>query len=72
MWTEPPDYRLDFSQEKMDVWNGLHQEIPQFAKLKGHSYLDGAWLSLSCSDFAEMYTGHHMWSDYTLSATLSP
>ena len=67
-----PDYRLDFSQEKMDVWNGLHQEIPQFAKLKGHSYLDGAWLSLSCSDFAEMYTGHHMWSDYTLSATLKP
>ena len=67
-----PDYQLDFSQMTMDVWGGIHQEVPQFSKLKGHSYLDGPWLSLSCADFAEMYTGHHSWEDYCLSATLKP
>ena len=67
-----PDYRLDFSHMALDVWPGGHREVPQFGRLKGHTYLDGPWLSLSCADFGEMYTGHHSWGDYTLSATLKP
>ena len=67
-----PDYRLDFSHMALDVWPGGHREVPQFGRLKGHTYLDGPWLSLSCADFGEMYTGHHSWGDYTVSATLKP
>ena len=67
-----PDYCLDFSKMQMDCWNNLHQEVPQFARLKGHTYLDGPYLSLSCGDFGEMYTGHHLWKDLSLSCTLRP
>lgn len=49
---------------KIGSWHVTHQEVSQFAKLKGHSYLDGQYLSLSCADFAEMYTGHHLWNNY--------
>ena len=57
---------------KIDSWHVTHQEVPQFAKLKGHSYLDGQYLSLSCADFAEMYTGHHLWNNYRVTAVLKP
>lgn len=67
-----PDYRLDFGRMKLDSWHVTHQEVPQFAKLKGHSYLDGQYLSLSCADFAEMYTGHHLWNNYRVTAVLKP
>ncbi len=67
-----PDYCLDFSRMEMNCWTGLHQDVPQFGRLKGHTYLDGPWLSLSCADFGEMYTGHHLWEDYSLSCTLRP
>lgn len=67
-----PDYKLDFANLKLEFWNGIHQEVPQFARLKGHTYLDGSYLSLSCADFGEMYTGHHLWKDYSLSCTLRP
>ena len=73
LWVDgPPDYRLDFSQMDLDNWGGTHREVPQFSRLKGHTYLDGPWLSLSCADFGEMYTGHHLWRDYTVSAILKP
>ena len=67
-----PDYRQDFGRMKLDSWHVTHQEVPQFAKLKGHSYLDGQYLSLSCADFAEMYTGHHLWNNYRVTAVLKP
>ncbi len=67
-----PDYRMDFAKLQMEYWHGLHQEVPQFARLKGHTYLEGPYLSLSCADFGEMYTGHHLWKDYALSCTLRP
>lgn len=70
--TGEPNYRLDFSHMKMDNWGGLHQEVPQFARMKGHTYLDGPWLSLSCADFGELYTGHHLWQDVSLSCTMQP
>lgn len=67
-----PDYRLSFAGLTMDRWTGLHQEVPQFGRVKGHAYLEDPWLSLSCTDFGEMYTGHHLWKDYTLSCVLRP
>lgn len=67
-----PDYRMDFAKLQMEYWHGLHQKVPQFARLKGHTYLEGPYLSLSCADFGEMYTGHHLWKDYALSCTLRP
>lgn len=67
-----PDYHLNFEGMQLDSWHVTHQEVPQFAKLKGHSYLDGPYLSLSCADFAEMYTGHHTWNNYQVTAVLKP
>ena len=67
-----PCYRIDFSKTAVEDWGHLHLEIAQFGKLKGHSYLDGSYLSLSCGDFAEMYTGGYHWKDYSLSCVLKP
>ena len=67
-----PDYSVDFSAAKEDVWNSIHREIRQFTKLKGLSFLQDGMLHLSCSDFAEMYTGRHDWTDYTAAFTLVP
>ena len=71
-FTGSPDYTIDFSLVKEDVWNGLHREITQFTKLKGLSFLEDDMLHLACSDFAEMYTGHHNWRDYSASFELKP
>ncbi len=67
-----PDYRIDFSSAALERWGGLHDEIPQFTRLKGHTYLDGKYLSLSCSDFGELYTGLHTWKDVSASCTIKP
>ena len=29
-----PEYTIDFAKERMEVWNGLHQEVSQFSYLK--------------------------------------
>lgn len=67
-----PDYCIDFRKENVEFWTGLHQEISQFSRLKGVSYLQNEFLSLACCDFGEMYTGHHSWKDYEFTATLKP
>ena len=67
-----PDYRIDFNQETMAVWHNLHQDVHQFARLKGHASLQDGWLSLYCSDFGEMYTGHHTWTDLSFEGVLKP
>ncbi len=67
-----PDYRIDFDRETMAVWHNLHQDVHQFARLKGHAFLEDGYLSLSCSDFGEMYTGRHDWTDYSFDGTLKP
>lgn len=66
------DYSVEMDREEEEVWTGLHREISQFTKLKGLMYLDGGRLHLSCSDFAEAYTGHHSWKDYTAQFTFTP
>lgn len=67
-----PDYTLDFSAETTEVWTGLHKEISQMTKLKGLMYLEDGQLHLSCSDFAEAYTGRYDWEDYTAEFTFTP
>lgn len=67
-----PDYSVELANEKEEVWTGLHREISQFTKLKGLMYLSDGELHLSCSDFAEAYTGRHDWEDYTAEFTFTP
>lgn len=67
-----PDYKIDFTRESMAVWHNLHQDVHQFARLKGHTYLEDGWLSLSCGDFGEMYTGRHDWEDLSFQGVLKP
>lgn len=67
-----PHYSIDFSKEQEEVWTGLHREVSQMTKLKGLMYLTDDSLHLSCSDFAEAYTGHHNWDDYTATFELTP
>ncbi len=67
-----PNYQIRFAEDSMAVWHNLHQDVKQFARLKGHTYLADGWLSLSCHDFGEMYTGRHDWTDYALEGILKP
>ncbi len=67
-----PDYKIDFMKESMAFWHNLHQDVHQFARLKGYTYLENGWMSLSCSDFGEMYTGRYDWTDYVFKGTLRP
>jgi ADP-ribosylglycohydrolase len=67
-----PDYTLDFSKERMEKWNGMHQEVSQFTYLKGIWKLENSELSGSCSDFGEAYTGAYMLRDYTVEAWMIP
>ncbi len=67
-----PEYTIDFTKERMEVWHGLHQEVSQFTYLKGIWNLEEGELSGSCCDFGEAYTGAHDWKDYTYEVTLIP
>lgn len=67
-----PNYTIDFAKEQEEVWTPLHKEVSQFTKLKGLMYLAEGALHLSCSDFAEAYTGRHDWRDYTAAFKFTP
>jgi hypothetical protein len=66
-----PQYSLEFSRLWED-WNRPRREIIQFSRLKGLWYLEGGEGHLSCSDFGEVYTGRHDWTDYTVDFELRP
>lgn len=66
------DYSIDFTKERIEQWQAPHREVSQFTALKGVFYLDKAWLHLSCSDFAELYTGRYDWRDYEMEVMISP
>lgn len=73
LWADgTPDYRINFCQETTEVWTGLHKEVSQFTRLKGHLYLDQGALHLSCADFGEAYTGRYDWKDYTAVFEMTP
>jgi hypothetical protein len=67
-----PDYSINFACIKEEHWGGLQREIRQFTKLKGLSFKEDGALHLSCSDFAQMYTGRYDWKDYTAGFELRP
>lgn len=50
----------------------MHREISQFTRLTGHMYLAENELHLSCSDFAECYTGAYHWTDYSAEFLITP
>lgn len=66
------EYALEFAREREEAWPGLHREISQMTRLKGLMYLDNGELHLSCSDFAEAYTGRYDWSDYSAEFSFTP
>jgi len=66
------EYTLDFSRERLEVWNPRHIEVSQFTYLKGIWTLEDGCLSGSCSDFGEAYTGAYDWKDYIIEASLIP
>lgn len=68
----PPDYVIDFSRENAEVWPGCHREISQLTRLKGLWRLENGFLSGSCSDFGEAYTGGADWTDYAMECTVVP
>ena len=67
-----PDYTYDMAYSKEEKWPGLHREISQFTRLTGHMYLAENELHLSCSDFAECYTGAYHWTDYSAEFLITP
>jgi len=67
-----PDYTIDFTKERMEVWNALHLEVSQFTYLKGIWKLEDGELSGSTNDFGEAYTGGYDWKDYSFEATMIP
>lgn len=67
-----PDYCMDFSKMEEENWNGFHREINQFTRLKGLTFLENGYLSLSGNDYAEMYTGGYDFVDYRIKAQIKP
>ena len=67
-----PDYTLDFSKERMEVWTQLHREVSQLTYLKGIWELEEGELSGSCCDLGEAYTGSPEWKDYLFEAVIVP
>ena len=70
--TGAPEYTIDFSKERVEYWTPVHKEISQFTRLKGQFCLEEGRALISCSDYAECYTGHHGWKDYEVTAELEP
>ena len=66
-----PDYAVDLSRERTEVWSQSHRGVSQFTRLKGLMYLEDGELHLTGADFAEAYTGRHDWTDYAARFVLS-
>jgi ADP-ribosylglycohydrolase len=68
-----PHYEIDFSKERLEVWNSLHTEVSQFTYLRGLWTLEEGQLSGSYSGgSAECYTGDLDWKDYRFEADIIP
>ena len=67
-----PDYRLDFSKERAEIWTPSHREVSQLSRLKGLWVLEGGRLHGSGADYAEAYTGDSHWRDVEVTAELTP
>ena len=67
-----PQYSIEFSKENTESWTPVHNEVSQFTRLKGLLYLCEGNLHISCADYAEAYTGHHDWKDYSAAFAVTP
>lgn len=67
-----PDYGIDFGKERIEHWSSLQREITQFTRVKGKTWLEGEWMHISGTDFAETYTGSHIFRDYCFAADVRP
>lgn len=67
-----PEYSVEFANENVEYWTNKHWEISQFTKLKGLIFMEEGSMHLSCSDFAEAYTGRHDWEDYRAEFAFTP
>jgi ADP-ribosylglycohydrolase len=72
-FTGKPDYEVDFSKERLEVWTTVHTEVSQLSFLRGLWTLEGGELSGSFSgETAESYTGLLEWDDYSYEAVVVP
>ncbi len=67
-----PDYTIDFAKERELMLPMGHCEITQFTRLKGYSFLEKNALHLTADDCGEIYTGSHLFRNYTVTAVLEP
>jgi ADP-ribosylglycohydrolase len=71
-----PQYNIDFSKERIENYgfghSTLHKEISQFTYKNGMWELDGEYLSGSCCDEGEAYTGYYYQKDYEYQCTVNP
>ncbi len=71
-----PSYHINFSKEKIENYgfghSTLHKEISQFTCKNGLWELDGEYLSGSCCDEGEAYTGYYDHRNYTYECTVNP
>ncbi|MNW37754.1 ADP-ribosylglycohydrolase [compost metagenome] len=67
------DYGIDFSTQRMEKWNALHQTVSQLTYLRGIWRLEEGRLAGGHGfEPAECYTGSHKWDDYILRVKLIP
>jgi hypothetical protein len=75
-FTGMPSYNIDFKSEKIENYgfghSTLHKEISQFTYKNGLWELDGEYLSGSCCDEGEAYTGYYNQRNYTYECTVNP
>lgn len=71
-----PQYNIDFTKEQIENYgfghSTLHKEISQFTYKNGMWELDKAYLSGSCYDEGEAYTGYYYQKDYEYQCTINP
>ncbi len=71
-----PVFNINFSKEKIENYgfghSTLHREISQFTYKNGLWELDHEYLSGSCSDEGESYTGYYYHKDYSYECIVNP
>jgi len=67
------NYTIDFKKERIEKWNGLHNEVSQTTYLRGIWTLEDGELSGSYhGEPAECYTGDLKWKNYSFKAIVKP
>ncbi len=75
-YTGKADFTIDFSRERTEEYipghTGIHREISQFSQKSGLWELDGEYLSGSCCESGEAYTGLYRDRDYIYDIIINP